>query len=127
MTLEAALRARLTAVTEVTDILGTRIYPVGTPLGPTLPYLHYSIDEAEATLALDGICPLKRYVVGIQFWCADYDQAKALDAAVFSALSDYRSGATQRIGFVTRTDVDEEDGRFEASHSYSAWFLNSEG
>jgi len=74
MNAEKALYARLTAVTGVTDLVSTRIYPVQIPQDATLPAITYRLLFAEREHAMGADCNILR--AQIELLCVAYTYAE---------------------------------------------------
>ena len=88
--IEEALPARLEAVAAVTNLVGTRIYPVRAPQGATRPFVTVQRISAVREVAF-GVNPgLARPRFQVTAWAATYAEAKAVQTAVRQALERHR-------------------------------------
>lgn len=98
MAIEAAIEARLLAVSAVTDMVAKRIYPVNAPQlagnqgkgAPARPYVTYGLVSGDAGLALQGTTGLNRDQVQLKIWGNTSSDVKALFYALRTALHGYK-------------------------------------
>lgn len=100
-----ALYSRLQAVPAVTNLVGTRAYPVRLPQGVTYPALRYDTIDEQRESALDSDMGLVRSRVQIDSFAATYLAAKQLATAV--------RGGLQRVAW-TQAGVECLDALLEA-------------
>jgi hypothetical protein len=118
--------------TGVTEIVGTRIYPVILPTGASLPAISYSqlADPGIHAMARDpGIAnPLFQ----VSVWSTNYAQAVDISKQVRKSLQDY-SGSTwgecHRIFFETETDMANVDPQsklvtMHIAQDYIVWWTS---
>lgn len=90
-TLEDAIYARLTAVSAVTDLVSTRIYPVKKDVGSkvTWPFVVYATVAREAVRAMNADPGMSSSLVRFDIWTKDsgaFDSGIAIAAAIRGAL-----------------------------------------
>lgn len=90
MSLGDELFARLTAAPAVSALVGTRVFPSELPQEEAVPALVYSVvyDRPESTLTGVAAELLRAARVQVDAYARTYTAAKALEAAVTSALAD---------------------------------------
>lgn len=106
MKIEEALYAHLKSYTGLTNLVGTRIYPLVLPQNPTLPAIIYQKISRVGGRALSS--PSPRYVRArfqISCWGASYGSVKDVAEQVKAALQDYH-GVMGGTGGVTVLDAD---------------------
>ena len=98
MSIEAAVRTRLLAVSGVSSLVSARVYPAPLPqqaaTGTWLPAISYSVLSERRQSTFGGPTALPGVLFGIDCWAADYDGARALAKQVRLALDDW-SGTSQ--------------------------------
>ena len=92
-TIEEALKARLAAVSAVTNIVQSRIYPNVKPQDAVIPCISYRLvfPQRYPAMGVDSNVVKARYQFDV--WTATYAEAKALAAAIRTALKRYRNTA----------------------------------
>lgn len=92
-TIENAIYARLTAVSAVTDLVSTRIYPIKKDTGSkvTWPFVTYSTIRREPVRAMGSDPGMSASLLTLDIWTKD---AGAFDAGV--AIAQAITGALQR-------------------------------
>lgn len=97
----------LSSQAAVTDLCGSRIYPVVLPTGPTLPAIHYLFvgGSSQATQDTRGT---QRYRVEVNSWGTTYGDAVTLRAAVVNSLDQYNQNGLF-IRFLQNTDFFDHD------------------
>lgn len=86
MALEEAIYGRLAAVSGVTDIVSTRIYPSLLPQGATLPAVTYRRVSGVPERAMGSDAGVARVRMEVDAWASSYSGVKALRDAVVAAL-----------------------------------------
>ena len=122
MSAEIAIYAVLAADSGVTDLVGTRIYPVRALRGASLPYITYQRISTVRRHPLDRPTDLADARVQVDCWAGSYAEAKTLAAAVRSALAGYRGTAggvtVQWMGLEGEADDVEIEGGVESLTCY---------
>lgn len=85
--IEAQLRRRLIDDVAVSGMIAERLYPNPLPQNPTLPAADYQLISSIAPVDLEGKESLERPRFQINAWSKSYDEAKALAAAIKTALN----------------------------------------
>ena len=93
----------------VTNIVGTRIYPVVLPTQPTLPAIHYRIVGGSSTPTNDTYGN-QRYRFEVNCWGLTYLDAVTLRSAVIQTLQEY-GGAGVSIRYIQPLDLYESELR----------------
>lgn len=88
--IEEALVSRLSAVSAVTALVGSRIYPVRAPEGAARPFLVFQRVAATRETAFGADPGLARARMQVTAWADRYATAKAVATAVRQALQRYR-------------------------------------
>ena len=115
MSVEGGLRTILLAASGVTDLVSTRIYPRLIPAGVDLPAVAYQKLSGNKLHNLSGESGNATPTYEFSCWSEDYDQARAVAAAVMAAFKDY-SGTADSTVFQTITVLGDDDA-FEESPS----------
>lgn len=84
---ETRMAAKLKATTAVTDLCGTRIYPLALPQKPTYPAITYQLVGTTPCNHSTGTCDVAWARVQVNCYAETYIAAKALNAAVRTALT----------------------------------------
>ena len=92
MTLEEAVRARLLAITAVTDLVGTRIYILTLPQTPTWPAIRVALIDEPVTSAVDGETALAQARIQVDAW-VDATAADPYTAAATLATAIHGNGS----------------------------------
>ena len=97
--IDQAIRARLVAVSAVTDLVGgttsPRIYPLQMPQTPTFPCITYQLISGQPLYSLSAVSGSAQVRIQIDCWAQNtqstdgYAAARALAEAVRGALSAY--------------------------------------
>lgn len=125
MAIEDALYTRLQAVSAVTALVSTRIYPTKTEnQNPTSPYVTYELLRTERTSAMGADTGDVRTEVRFHVWAKDsasaagYDTAKSVASEIRQALQRYRgtSASTQVQDVFVIDEFTAEDVEPEWSH-----------
>lgn len=133
MELEEAIYAKLIATSAVTDLVGTRIYPVQAPQSSTLPVVIYGQAFQKRVQSLTGCINLNQYSLRLDLWSNSYATAKALYHALRDTLLGYQGdlagGVTVNGIFEDGGDDgaeppahDEETGLFTAGIDLAIWY-----
>jgi hypothetical protein len=111
MRIEEALVTHLRGVPGVTNLVGTRIYPVKAPQDLREAYMVYDSIAGEDEIAHDGVAGLRRSRLSYSCCAPTYAQAKSVAEAVRVALAGFSgvlSGTTVRV-YEVFEDVDLYD------------------
>lgn len=136
MLIEEAIYERLSAVSAVTDLLGTppRIYPQQAPQSCAFPVVVYQQANQRRVRTLTGFVSLSSYDLHLDCYGETYTSAKAVWDAVRDALNGYKgelgSGAIAVRGIFDEGAQDglespvhaEEDGIHRVGLDLSIWF-----
>jgi hypothetical protein len=112
MSLEAGIKAAISGVAGVSDIVGTRIRPVMLAQDDDRPYITYQVTERQSypTLA-DGPAEHKAASIEVGYFADDYDTAAHLSDLVRDALDQYAGTAGgvefAPVAFGGESDVEE--------------------
>ena len=88
--LNEAIRARLLAVTAVTDLVGTRVYPLLLPQDPTYPAIRYQQITGTRESAMGSDVGLVEATEQVDSYDSTYAGARVLAEAVRAALQRFR-------------------------------------
>lgn len=80
---------RLSAVSGVTSLVSTRIYPDMAPQNAAFPYVVFQKLSTSPTDTKEGVSKLDKLLVQVDCYSNNYDNAHALAAAVRTALDRY--------------------------------------
>lgn len=130
--IEASIRSILTADTDVTDLVSTRVYPYMRQQGTTFPAIVYELDDTEPQQGLDGFQSLTRCELTISQIAETYSGAKDLASKVRTALNGY-SGTSggiaikslvhdNDIGIVEDSQIGNSRGVSIIDSSYVIWY-----
>ena len=111
MSVGKAIYARLVAHAGTTALVGTRVYPLRLPQGPTYPAIRYQVISAPREHAMGADTGTVHARVQVDCWATTYAGAKALAAQVILALS--RWGGTSGGVVVEHVFLENEIDRFE--------------
>ena len=87
--IETAIRKLLTDDSDVTDIVGARIYPVAAPQGATVPFVVYEIESVAPVDSLGGHSGLSFASFSISMWSNSYATTNNLGTKIRAALLDF--------------------------------------
>ena len=117
------LHAHLVADAGVTAAVGTRIYPITPPQGPTMPYVVYDQTAGEPGSALGADIGLVWATINFDAFAATYLEALQVQTAIRSDIK--RQGWTQAgvtcvdaILMDTESDYEDEVSAYVASVEY---------
>jgi hypothetical protein len=115
---EEAIFALLSNDSDVTDIVGTRIYPVITPEEGQYPALSYFRVDGPREHVLEGPAGLARPRIQVDAWANDSATARAAIAAVISALDGFigNAGGVRVAGVIALGDHDLYEPRTKTFH-----------
>lgn len=111
-TIEEALVTRLAAVSAVTTLVGSRVYPLRAPEGVAQPFLVYQRVAAPPRETAFGTDPgIARPRFQLVAWATSYATAKAVATAVRQALQRYRGtvGGVEILDIFVEFDEDLHD------------------
>lgn len=103
----------------VTDIVGTRIYPLRIPQRGSLPAVVYQIITTDPVNSLDGDSGLDLLRLQIKTWADKYEDAQALAVAVRNALNGAGSFKIRTV--FKEDDQDPETLSYCVIAQYSVW------
>lgn len=124
MSFQGDFRTHLLGDATLTALVGDRIYPTKLPQGATLPAVVYfrsgGRTEHKAVTQMGG--STRNFVVTVQAYASRYDQADAIEEAVYNRLD--VAGATVGCRPLGETqDLYDPDTReFITSSDYSCWY-----
>jgi len=119
-----AIYGLLSAASSVTNIVGSRIYPVSVPQFAEFPFVVYTTTDTEMSITKDGSSPLDVITVQIDMYANDFDTNTTLAGAIRSTLDFYtgtiNGQSIQRITLMNNSDGDynAELGVFYLSQDY---------
>lgn len=112
---------RLNAWTDLTALVGTRIYPMQVPQGAVLPAVTYQRISTIRAQDLRGSTGLADPRIQVDSWAESYTTAKAVAQEVRRALDGYASGDATAL-ILSELDLLAQDGqRHRVSQDYSWW------
>lgn len=111
-TAEESLKARLGAVSGVTDLVSTRVYPVKLPQGPTLPAVTYQRISTIKESAMGNDAGISRTRFQVTCWAETYSALKGVSEAVRAALQRFQgtSGGVEVLDSFLENDMDIYSG-----------------
>ena len=123
MSLETGLYTALTEDSGISALVGTRIYPEIMPQGVTYPAISYQRVSTVRTTMLSGVDDFTEARIIIDCWDSSYSGAKALAAAVKSAIDGVTVLGAQAVQHcmmdsmldLSQIDGDREDRRISLS------------
>jgi hypothetical protein len=130
--IEASIRSILTADSDVTDLVSTRVYPYMRQQGSVFPAIVYELDNTEPQQGLGGFQSLTRCELSISQIAETYSGAKALADKVRTALNGY-TGTSEGvaikslvhdndIGIVEDSVIGNSRGVSIIDSSYIIWY-----
>jgi hypothetical protein len=119
MSVETKLVTLLAGTVGVSNLVGARIYPATLPQNPTLPAITYMRVTSGPVYSITGYSGLDNPHMQIDCWASTYSAAKALRAAVLTAID----GATTLKGvLISDQDMYEDDVMiYRVSMDFSLW------
>lgn len=128
--LNEAIYGRLQAVTGVTNLVGTRVYPVVLPQSPTYPAIRYQQTAGSREPAMGSNSGLVKTTVQIDSYSDTYEQARQVAEEVRSALQRFGgtvAGVVIESVFVEGPlDVFEEEiKKFRVQQDFTVWHRES--
>ena len=136
MTFQGGLFGYVTGVTDVSQLIGKRFYPVRAPDNEQTPYAVYKFADRVDANPLDGPAPYAKARLLISVYCADeegrtaiaaYDLAWEVAEALRQALTYFKGdmSGTAILGLLLERmdDADDPDlGIYEVQSEYSVIF-----
>lgn len=111
--IESAVFAYLAATSAITSLLGTQsaesIYPMRAPESATLPILIYCKVSGHSVHSKDGDMNLAYPHFQITCWAKEYIDAKAVQAAVRTALNNYAGPTLEGVAVAQIIVENEQD------------------
>jgi len=104
MSAEATLRAVLLANGPVAALVGTRIYPMNLPQGPTLPAVTFQRISTVPDYTLEEQSWRVPIRLSLSLWALTFDGVHALAAAVETALRGYSGNGLRLVRLLNMTD-----------------------
>ena len=108
-TIDTAIYTRLKAVSGVTDLVVSRIYPPPRPQNPTAPLITYEQNSADRSYRMGNQTGIVNTWFSVTSWDDDRVGARALADAVRLALSNY-SGTSDSVVIDHIEITGESDG-----------------
>lgn len=108
-TIDSAIYTRLQAVSGVTDLVSTRVYPPPRPQNPTLPLITYEQNSAKRGYVMGNQTGIVDAWFTITAWASSNTGARALADAIRLALSNF-SGTVDSVVIDHVEITDETDG-----------------
>ena len=121
MSLETKLYTLLSTTSGVTDLVGTRSYPLTAPQDAEMPFIVYTRISSGREYSLDGYSSLENPRMQIDCYAQTYSAAKGLSEAVTTAM---RGSSTFSVSWDDPRESFEEDETYRISIDFSVW--NSE-
>jgi uncharacterized protein DUF3168 len=122
--IESAVFAFLAATPAITSLLGTQtaesIYPMRAPEGVALPFLVYHKVSGHSVHSKDGDMNLAYPHFQITCWAKEYQDAKAVQAAVRTALNGYAGPTLEGVTVPQIIVENEQDLSDPESLEYGA-------
>jgi len=109
VSIETAVRSRLTGTAAVTAIVSTRISPEWRRGGTDLPAIIYSIDSRSPVRTLTGTTVLAEFIVSIECIATTMSGARSLADVVATTLNDNTSYSTVDGTLIRWSGTDGED------------------
>jgi len=130
--IEASIRSILTAESDVTDLVSTRVYPYMRQQGSVFPAIVYELEDTEPQQGLGGFQSLTRCELSISQIAETYAGAKTLAEKVRTALNGY-TGTSEGvaikslvhdndIGIVEDSPIGNSRGVSIIDSSYIIWY-----
>jgi len=108
MNAEGAIWSAILASAPVTALVGTRVYPMMLPQGPTFPAVVYQRISTVPDMLVDGpgFAPIR---MQLSMWATTFDGARTLADAVVTALHGYHGGELRLSRLINLLDDYEPD------------------
>jgi hypothetical protein len=107
-----AIYALLTASTDVTDLVGTRIFPDMATQKAAYPFVVYSVEATEPSDTKDGVSGLDIVEVAIMSYANSYEAVNLIAAVVRSTL-DRATGAYAGVNVQSIRFTDQRSSRMD--------------
>lgn len=132
---EAVLRTALVGSTNVTTLVGTRIYPVLAPASATLPFVTWRRTGIERQQTLGSPAGMPRVTVDYEIYGTTYEQTRSVADAMRRILDGY--GGTVDNTTVNQTSLENESDDFvtlagadlppvyQVTQTYDVWWQES--
>lgn len=125
MSFQSAFRSHLLADPAIVALVGTRVYPTTLPQNATLPAIVYfrvgGRTEHKPQSMMSGETT-RNFTVQVQAIAANYDQADAIEEAVFSRMASLANTFGARPLAETQDLYDETTKQYITSSDYSCWY-----
>ena len=125
MSFQSELRSFLLADATLTALVGSRIYPSVLPAGATLPAIVYfrvgGRTEHKPQSMMSGETT-RNFTVQVQAIALNYDQADAIEEAVFSRMATLAGTFGARPLAETQDLYDETTKQYITASDYSCWY-----
>jgi hypothetical protein len=129
MTLEQALRTRLAAYTNLTTLVGTRIYPLRLAQSPTLPAVTYQRISTVPVQALSAAASaMIRTRMQVTAWATTYAGAQSVAAQIRACLDGFAGmlggtgGVNCTVTWLNQVDlIDPEENWFYIACDFETW------
>ena len=130
--IEASIRSILTADSDVSDLVSTRVFPYMRQQGTAFPAIVYELEDTEPQQGLDGFQSLTRCELSVTNVAETYSGAKDLASKVRTALNGY-TGTSEGvaiksvvhdndIGIVEDSRIGNSRGVSIIESSYIVWY-----
>jgi len=117
--IESLIYTVLTADTDVSRRIDTRVYPIVMPQGVTLPAISYQRISNNPVNSLQGYSGLGNPHITVNSWATGYDAAKALAQDVLDAMD---AATTFKCVMTNEMDgYDQDVSLYVVSQDYSCW------
>ena len=127
-----AVRTTLISATDVSDVIGTKVFPAIAPQGTELPYITYQIISNNADQHMSGASGLQETRIQLNCWSASYAEVQNLAEAVRESLLPMSGtiNSTLICGVTSEGKRDtyekpqsgEEVGVYGVSEDFNIWF-----
>jgi hypothetical protein len=121
VTAEQALYSRLSTSNVVTDLVGTRIYPMESKQADIAPYITYERVGAGTLHTMRGALDEGLPRLQVNCWADTYASAKSVARAVRTALNGYDIGSVAMRFLDDRDLMNPDSLRKGVAQDYSIW------
>lgn len=121
MSIDTLVYQRISANTDLTNIVGTRIEPVAPMVDSPLPYLYYWRLDVGETQTLAGPVRPRPYTFAFDYWALTQAEIRAISDALYASMSVWHTSEVK--GVFRQTDGSEETDRgFHGQTTYQIWY-----
>lgn len=124
MSFQSELRSFLLADATISSLVGTRIYPSVLPAGAALPAVVYFRvgGRTEHKPLKAQTVRTRNFTIQVQAIATKYDEADALEEAIFARLNETSSTIAPRPLGETQDLYDEQTRQYITTSDYSIWY-----